>query len=241
MSHLVLLTAAKEDTEQFRVNLQPEYSLLDCPLERYQPVKDDSEIVTAFNQLDTFENIVHGSKRNAIFFMDKVKELDKLEAVRNKLNFALNQPTADYLEQEGVAAVHPHAEGKAIDLLEFMLRIRRIGKTLYPCGDKTKEDLPGFLRELDIPVQELVFFTLEGPHQEDLKEYQKQVMENNIGTVIFHSRRSVNRILAAFPNLNFEDTQVISGDKAVTEKLENEGVSVHSEASGSWNSILEQL
>lgn len=242
MSKSVLLTTATEDTEVFRSSLEEQQiTVLHYPLERYQAVEADETVIETFDQLEEFENIVHGSKRNAQFFVEKSKEYDKLDAARELLNLALNQHTADYLEDEGIPAVHPHSEGKAIDLMEFMLRVRRIGETLYPCGDKTAEDLPGFLRELDVSVQELVLFTLEGPGEENLQKFQKDIAAHEPAVVVFHLRRSVNRTLAAFPNLNYEGAHIISGDKAVTEKLQTEDIETNSQAEGSWESILDRV
>ncbi|NIV15310.1 MAG: hypothetical protein GWN62_29870, partial [Aliifodinibius sp.] len=51
-----------------------------------------------------------------------------------------------------------------------------------------------------------------------------EVTEEQPEVVVFHSRRSVNRTLAAFPNLNYEQKQVITGDKAVSDKLKKEGI-----------------
>lgn len=242
MSRSVLLTAAAEDTELIRSKLEEhELSILHYPLERYEAVEDNAKVLDTLELLDEFENIVHGSKRNARFFVDFVKEYDKVDAARNQLNLAQNQHTADYLEEEGIPAVHPHSDGKAIDLMEFMLRIRHIGETLYPCGDKTAEDLPGFLRELDIPVQELVLFTLEGPKEEELQKYQKEIAAHEPKVIVFHSRRSVNRILAAFPHLNFGQSHIVSGDQAVSDKLGKEEITVDAQAEGSWSSIEEKV
>lgn len=242
MSQSVLLTAAKEDTEVFRSKLeQKPVSILHYPLERYEVVEDNTDILDALENIEDYENIVHGSKRNARFWIEWLKEFDKMEEARNQLNLALNQHTADYLEEQGIPAVHPHSEGKAINLLEFMLRIKRIGKTLYPCGDKTAEDLPALLRELDIEVDELILFTLEGPEEKKLEDYRKDFAAHQPEFMIFHSRRSVNRTLAAFPNANYGDPKIITGDKAVTEKLETEGINADIEAEGSWNSILENI
>ncbi|HEX6982863.1 MAG TPA: uroporphyrinogen-III synthase [Balneolaceae bacterium] len=242
MSRSVLLTAAVEDTEIFRPQLeQQKVTLLHYPLERYRKVDGNGTISDTFEQLDDFENIAYGSKRNARFFVEKMKEFEKLDEVRERLNLALNQETADYLEGEGVPAIHPQANGKAINVMEFMLRTRRIGNTLYPCGDKTKEDLPGFLQELDIPVKELILFTLEGPKEQDLMKFREDLAARNPAIVIFHSRRSVNRTLAAFPVLNCDNVQIISGDQAVTDKLKEKGISVDFQAEGSWESILEKL
>lgn len=242
MSSSVLLTAAEEDTEIFRNRLEEfPVSVLHYPLERYKPVDDDQSVLDTLQLLDQFENIVHGSKRNARFFVNKLKEYNKVNEASERLNLALNQQTADFLEKEGIPAVHPHTEGKAIDLMEFMLRVRRLGETLYPCGEETAEDLPGFLEELDIPVEELVLFTREGPEETELQKYRQDIAAHEPSFVIFHSRRSVNRILAAFPQLNIEDTKVISGSRAVSEKLETEGVETDIQAEGSWDSILEKL
>lgn len=242
MSRSVLLTAAVEDTEVVRSKLEKkEITPLHYPLERYEAVEDDEGILDTLELLDEFENIVHGSKRNAQFFVEKIKEYDKLDEVRNRLNLAIDQHTADYLEAEGIPAVHPHSDGKAIDLMEFMLRIRRIGETLYPCGDKTPEDLPGLLQELDVPVEQFVLFTLEGPGEEDLQQYRKDLAAHDPELIIFHSRRSVNRITAAFPELDLDNPIVLSGDKAVTEKLEIEGIETDIQADGSWSSILKKI
>jgi uroporphyrinogen-III synthase len=240
MSRSVLLTAAPEDTEVFREKLEEKsVSILHYPLERYEALEDNGDILDALENIEEYENIVHGSKRNAQFWIDCLQEFDKMEEARNQLNLALNQHTADYLEDQGIPAVHPHSEGKAINLLEFMLRIKRIGKTLYPCGDKTAEDLPALLRELEIEVNELVLFTLEGPEENKLEEYRKDFAAHQPEFVIFHSRRSVNRMSAAFPNTNFSDSYIISGDQAVTDKLGKEDITVDEQADGSWNSILE--
>ncbi|NGP89265.1 uroporphyrinogen-III synthase [Fodinibius halophilus] len=240
MSRSVVLTAAIEDTEVFRSDLEDmPVSVLHYPLEWYEPVKDNEDVLDTLELLDEFENIVHGSKRNAQYFVDVVEEYDKMDAVRNQLNLTLNQHTADFLEEAGIPAVHPHAEGKAINLLEFMLRIKRIGNTLYPCGDKTSEDMPGLLRELDVPVEELVLFTLEGPEEMKLQEYRTDLAAHDPAFVIFHSRRAVNRIPAAFPNLDFSDAHIITGDQAVTDKLEAEEIEVDTQAEGSWDSVKE--
>ncbi|MDZ7683307.1 MAG: uroporphyrinogen-III synthase [Fodinibius sp.] len=242
MSRSVLLTAAVEDTELFRSKAEEQQiPILHYPLERYEAIEADQQILDDLQLIEEFENIVHGSKRNAIFFVEKIQELDKVDEVRNRLNLALNQHTADYLEEQGIPAVHPHADGEAIDLMEFMLRVRRIGQTLYPCGDKTAEDLPGFLQELDIPVEELVLFTLEGPEEMQLEEYRKDLAAHDPGIVIFHSRRSVNRTLAAFPSINWQDLTAISAAQGVTDKLQKEGIEADIQADGNWDSIQDEI
>lgn len=242
MSQTVLLTAAVEDTEVVRTRLkEQDVTPLYYPLERYEAVEEDEQIFNILQSLNEYENIIHGSKKNARFFVEKIKEYDRLDETRNRLNLAVDQRTADYLEEEGIPAVHPHSDGESIDLMEFMLRIRRIGESLYPCGDKTAEELPGLLQELDVPVEQWVIFTLGGPEEGKLQEYREDLAAHDPEIVIFHSRRAVNRITAAFPDLNYDDMQVLSGDTAVTEKLETEGIEMDIQAEGSWESILEKI
>lgn len=239
---MILVTVAQEDFDRPE-NILKESGLdsLHLPLEHYLPVEDTGNIEQTFSQLDDYENIIHGRKRNAIFFMERVEQLDKLEEVQNTLNLALHQETADYLEEKGIPAVLPGQETRGIKLVEFMLRLQRYGKTLYPCGTHESEDIPGFLQELDIEVTELPLFELEGPGDEKLAEYRRQLAERSPDTVVFHNRRSVNRILAAFPNLDYEAVTVVSADSAITDKLEDKDIEADIVASGSWDSIAERL
>lgn len=122
-----------------------------------------------------------------------------------------------------------------------MLRLRRTGPTLYPCGSHTKEEVPGFLEEPDISVCELELYDLEGPTKEDLEAYQSSVARQQPDVIIFHSRRAVNRIEAAFPGLDFTDSTIISADTGVSNKLEESGISITAEAGGSWQSVIDKL
>lgn len=239
---MILITVAKEDVDRPRRFLENAgFDLLHLPLERYAPLEETEKIERELNQVGEYENIIHGRKRNALFFMEQVERLDKLEEVQNVLNLALHQETADFLEDRGVPAVLPGEETRGIKLVEFMLRLQRYGKTLYPCGTHESEDIPGFLEELDIEVTELPLFELEGPEDEALKAYRKQVAQSSPDTVVFHNRRSVNRILAAFPDLDFEKVTVVSADSAITDKLRENDINVDMVAAGSWDSIADKL
>lgn len=241
MAQNILLTAAEEDSvEVIEVLRETDADLLHLPLEVYAP-NDDADIEKVLNDLDRFNNIVHGSIRNARFFLQQVKQHEKMHAVANCLNFSFDETTFAWLEEQGIAAVHPQNGQKPIDLVELMLRLQRMGKTLYPCGSHQREDFPGFLVELDIEVVELDVFNLEGPGDEALEQYRKQVAEESPGIVIFHSRRSVTRTLAAFPDLDYEERILISADKGITNKLEEKGLSANAEAAGSWSSIVDLI
>lgn len=242
MSTTVLLTAAIEDSDEIKTLLESkDTELLHLPLEHYEPLSEDLFVKKTFEQLSEFENIIYGSLRNAKFFMSEVESRDKVEAVRNCLNLTLDERTAAFLEEAGIPAVCTYAGGKSINLVEFMLRLRRVGPTLYPCGSHKKEEIPGFLEELDIPVKELELFDLEGPTDKDLQRYQKELEEKKPEVVLFHSRRAVNRILAAFPDLDYKTIEIISADKGISKKLTQKNIPVKAEAEGSWESMAEFL
>lgn len=242
MSTTVLLTAATEDAAEILKLLQSKNAEpLHLPLERYEPVKDPTDIEETLNELSEFENIIHSSLRNARYFMQQVDSYGKIEPVRQRLNLTKDEDTATFLEGAGVPAVCTYAGGKSINLVEFMLRLRRMGPTLYPCGSHRKEEIPGFLEELDIPVKELELFDMKGPKDEQLKVYKKELSEKEPEVILFHSRRSVNRTLAAFPELDYKNVKIISADKGISKKLSEKNIPVDDEGEGTWESIAEKI
>ena len=240
MAQTILLTAAKEDSQEI-LSLLDEQSVLHAPLEVYVTRTDDGAISDALGSLQDFENIVHSNIRNAAFFLEQVDRFEKWDAVKNRLNLTFDEATFNYLESRNIPAIHPPNGNKPIDLVELMLRLQRLGSTLYPCGAHQREDFPGFLKELDMEVKELDVFDLEGPGDEALNNYQQQVETTPPQTVIFHSRRSVNRTLAAFNDLDYRKLTVISADKGITNKLEEKEIEVDKEAQGNWESIAELI
>lgn len=240
----ILLTAAKEDLEPTLEKLSGEgLEYLHLPLERYRPLEDRSEIEETVEALERFEQVAYGSLRNARFFLDAVRESGAMEALRGRVNLAVDARTSDWLEEQGIPAIRPQSgeSPRAIDLMELLLRLRRTGPTLYPCGRETPEELPGLLRELEMPVEELVLFENEGPGRERLERYRERLSENPPDAVIFHSRRAVVRTLAAFPGLDLERAAVVSADRGITGKLEEREIAADREASGSWESIAALL
>lgn len=240
MSTRILITAAKEDTEEILDHLSDE-KVYHAPLEVYTPRYEDTTIASTLSELDAIDNIVYSSKRNARFFLEQVKRFEKKEAVQNCLNLTFSPEAFEFLEENQIPAVHPQNGEKPIDLVEMMLRLQRLGPTLYPTGSHQREDFPGFLEELDIPVTELDVFDLEGPDEQSLEAFKRDLSKNHPDVVIFHSRRSVNRTLAAFPDLDYREMKVISADKGITNKLEENDIAVNEEAEGSWESIIELL
>jgi uroporphyrinogen-III synthase len=238
MSQTILLTSATEDSEEILDHLDNP-DVLHTPLEVYSLKTHQPEFSNVLGGLGKFENIVHSNIRNARFFLEQVQRLDEMEALENTLNLTYDKSTFIFLEEQGIAAVHPQNGSKPIDVVELMLRLQRLGKTLYPCGSHKREDFPGLLKELDIPVTELDVFDLEGPSKDDVVDYQQEVAEKQLDSVIFHSRRSVNRTFAAFPELDFENMRLITADKGITNQLEEKGYHADAEAEGSWESVAE--
>lgn len=243
MSMTVLLTAAVEDVKPIADDFEKlsDLDVQHIPLEKYTPLSKTEDRDSVLEKIDTFENIVHGNPRNTKFFVQAIEQRDKIEKVRQALNVTLDENSAEMLENIGIPAVTVQEGKKPIDLVEFLLRLRRLGPTLYPCGTHLSEDTPALLQELDIPVTELELFELQGPDQEELAGYQQQIKSQPPDILVFHSRRSVIRTLTAFPDLNFGKTTIVAADRAVTEKLKDKNITTDIQAEGSWNSVLQKI
>lgn len=243
MSSTILLTAAIEDIKPVTDDFESleEVELLHLPLEKYTPLNHGDIENTVFDNINFFENIVHGTHRNTKFFVQAVEQKQKVEEAKQALNLTLDADLAAMLEDIGIPAVTVEKGKSPIDMVEFMLRLRRLGPTLYPCGTHLSEDIPALLKELDIPVTELKLFELDGPGEEELTVYQKKVKSFQPDIIVFHNRRSVTRTLTAFPNLNLKEQTIITADSAVSEKLKQKNVTSDIEAEGSWESIFKKV
>lgn len=237
----MLLTATSEDSEPIvRLFEKEEISLLHLPLERYVSLEERMGTDRLAEALEEAENIIYGHKRNAEFLIRMAKSRDLLEKIKQRVNLAADSYTATFLEEEGIPAVYPESD-KPIKMVEFMLRLRRTGPTLYPCGRHGKEEIPGLLQELDIPVEEYELYNLEGPAGEELDGFRRKILNAPPDLMIFHSRRSVNRIQAAFPDLDYDKIRLVAGDRGVSDKMEKLVMKPDSIAEGTWRSIFEKV
>lgn len=214
--------------------------LVHTPLESYTYSTEKLASNLLKDNLQNFAFVVYGNLLNATYFEEWVSETKCLEEVRNLVHLTLDQPTSDFLELHGIPAIQPRENAKPIDILEFMLRISREGKTLYPSCANKAEEMPGLLEELEMEVAEFTVCEEVGLTQEELEELRGRVSQTNINAVLFHNRSAVTRTFAAFPDLNFKKMEVYSGSAGVTEHLISKGIEPHYEAEGSWHSI-EQL
>lgn len=232
----ILCTAASEDAANFLETMKKHSAaVLHMPLERYQ-YSEGAETAAVIEKLDDFETILHGSSRNARFFIEWMKKHSLKDRVKEKIHFTIDPRAAGLLEEQAIPAIMPEGN-KAVDLLELMLRLRRIGKSLYPTGAGKTDEIPGLLQELDMEVREMELFTREGPSREQLDNYRTQLNRRDPDVVIFHSRRSVTRTITAFSDLQLEEKKIISADSAVSKKLEEHNVTPDFEAKGTWHSI----
>lgn len=238
----VLLTTAEEDSAAVKKMLEEEGAQIrHYPLERYRGLDNEEEVLESLRDMTEYENVVYGHRRNAVFFLDFVERHNLKEAVKERLNFAVDNETAHFLEANGIPAVKPAEDAKAIKLIEFMLRIRRLGTTLYPCGTEQKEEVPGLLQELEIEVDEIPLFELTGPEDEELEDFRIDVMADEPEVLIMHSRHAVNRVPAAFPELNLDDKVVVSASPGVTRHLQKKEIQVNVEADGNWVDVIDAL
>jgi len=215
--------------------------ILYLPLENYRSAikNEQSEVVTS--QLDTFSFAVYGCLRNAAQFMKWVKEHGLLNTIREIVHFTMDQPTAEFLENHGIPSIMPRENAAPIDILEFMLRISRSGKTLYPTVDGKAEEMPGLLKELQMEVVEFTVCEEKSLDSEILSEYNQKMESHQPDAVLFHNRSSITRTKTAFPDFNLKKATVIAGSAGVTKSLVDSGIEPDYEAEGTWLSIQNVL
>lgn len=236
----VLFTANEDVAASFLNAIQESKSweLLHLSLENYSYAINMEEEEIISKQMNSFSYIIHGNLRNARFFIQWATEMSTLNEVRNVVHLVPNQTTVNFLSDYDIPAIMPREDARAIDIIEFMLRITREGTVLYPTTDEKNEEVPSLLKELEMPVVEFQVCTEDSLDSQILKDYRQKAYSADLNTVIFHSRSSVTRIKAAFPDLDFNSLECISSGQAVTQKLLESNISPALEARGSWRSLL---
>ncbi|NBC26335.1 MAG: hypothetical protein GVY08_05710 [Bacteroidetes bacterium] len=234
----ILITAEENSCGNLKQILQsnPE-SVLHLPLEQYESYiqREESDALKAL--LHSFTFIVHGSLRNASFFMDWADEHGQFSTVQNQVHLVMDTPTAQYLEKREIPAIMPRDNARPIDIMEFMLRISKDGKTLYPRPEGKAEEMPGLLQELQLPMAEFTVCREKNLAPDQLKAYRKRLEKESPNGILLHNRASLTRTKAAFPDLNLRKVAILSGSPGVTNALTEMGVEPAVEAGGSWPSI----
>lgn len=243
LSKTALFTANEDVAASFlkAIDESKSWQLIHLPLENYSYSVNKEEEELALEKLDSFSFIIHGNLRNAHYFIQWVQESATLEQVQNIVHLVMNQTMVDFLAEYEIPAVMPREEARPIDIIEFMLRISREGTVLYPTTNQRGEEIPGLLQELEMPVVEFQVCQEETLESESLQNFREQVSDTSFDSVIFHSRSSVTRIKAAFPEMDFSAVECISSGQAVTQKLQESGIKPDIEARGSWRSLLRTL
>lgn len=238
-----LLLTASPDLCAPMLNEKPDRSadFLHLPLEQYEPFVDTEEAKIIKEKAGEFSFVIYGNLRNARYLVEWMKEDKLLKSFQQAVHLVLDQPTADFLERNSIPAIKPREQGKPIDILEFMLRISRDGKTLYPTAENKTEEMPGLLQELEMEVAEFRVCREKTIEPSTLKEYQSKVDAENLEAILFHNRSSITRTRAAFPDLNIHEKKVISGSAGVTKALIDIGIEPDAEAEGTWYSIQKMI
>ena len=221
----VVITTAIEDAHAFEeALLYLSHEVIQAPLKYYEIIDEDELITETFEGFSAYKNVIHGSKRNTEFFWMQVEKFNKVEELKTKLNFVIDPLTQDFLEKKGVPAVLPHAKAKPIDVLEFMIRFKRMGTTLYPAGDNTREEMPGLLEELGVAYNDLTVFRERGLTEDEVSNTLIDLQSKDWDGILFHSRSSVNRFFALAPEYDFTSKKVFALNQTVDDRLKEFGM-----------------
>jgi uroporphyrinogen-III synthase len=221
-----LITQEKKDCKELVIKLEERGAkILLCPLEKYVPLSD-SDIKDTLEHIEHYDNIIYGNLRNATFFFEHIYDEQILEKILNRINFALDQPTADFLEDRGIPAITSAPYTKPIELIELMLRLGQTGSCLYPCGRHFKEELPGLLFELGIDFNELETYDRLGPSEQELERYRAMLQNDQPDIVVFHNIDSVRRTKIAFPDLNWDNIKTVALSAAIADKMRENRLNV---------------
>lgn len=209
------------------------------PLEDYKASTEALASNMLKKNVDNFAFVIYGNLRNALYFEEWMSKHELLADFQNLVHFSLDRPTSDFLESKGIPVIQPRQHAKPIDILEFMLRISREGKTLYPSCSNKAEEMPGLLQELEMDVAEFTVCEEVGLDPDNVESLRDKLSLEEVSAVLFHNRSAVTRTFAAFPDLNVKKLTVYSGSAGVTQHLIGKGIEPHHEAEGSWPSIEE--
>lgn len=213
-------------------------SILHLPLELYQAKTEKMASGILKRNVGNFSFVIYGNLRNAIYFHKWMEEQHVLDDFLNAVHFSMDKPTSEFLEESGIPSIQPRENARPIDILEFMLRISREGKSLYPACSNRAEEMPGLLQELEMEVAEFTVCEEAGLTPGLVQKYRKEITEDVPGSVLIHNRSSFTRMQAAFPDLDLHQVKVISGSAGVTNLLIDKGIEPEFEADGSWPSIV---
>lgn len=241
MSRAYTLLAANEADCQLFLNRTKRLNdrLLHLPLEKYEYYVEDEISARVREKFDDFVFVAHGNIRNARNFLRWAEKSELLEACKNRIHLVSDPATSALLEEYSLPAIMPREFAKGIDIIEFMLRISTEGAVLYPTSDSHTEEIPGLLKELEMPVMEFTVCRERTLTEDELKNHREKLTSSGVETVLFHNRSSVKRTKLAFPDLDLHQTKNIAADNGIAEQMEKQKIPVHEVANGTWRSLAD--
>lgn len=199
-------------------------NILHLPLQQYQSISSSENISQALDHLPEYRNIVFNDLFATRYFMELISPTDLLQKVENGVYFARTMEVFELLNSRGIPAIQPQKNEQAIDVVECMLQFKRLGPTLYPCQKNSSDEIPGFLEELGIPVNELAVYKTERLSQDDIGSYSQAIDQEPPQAVLFHSVRSVNTLPSVFSMLSMNNIKKIALNNRIAQKMEQQNI-----------------
>lgn len=216
---------------------------LHLPLELNVPYREQEAIDFLFRDIASFSNIMYDSVIHAEAFVQVLneQEYEVKKAVKQLLHLVKDQDTASFLEQNGLAPIQASTNGKAIEVMELLIRLKRLQATIYPSVHGYYEEFPALMHELGAACTEIPLIEFTGPTPERLTDYRNSVATNKPSVVFFHAPNAVIRTQAAFPELDLNSTLNIAYDDTTAKKMKQQGLSIYAMGKRSWHSNDYQL
>jgi len=199
-------------------------NILHLPLQQYQSISSSENISQALDHLPEYRNIVFSDLFATRYFLELISPTDLLQKMQNCVYFARNKKVYNLLNSRGIPAIRPQKNEKAIDVVEYMLQFKRFGATLYPCRKNSSDEIPGFLEELGIPVNELAVYKTKRLSPEVIASYTQAIEEDPPDAVLFHSIRSVNTLPSVFSMISMSDVKKIALNTHIAQKMEQQNI-----------------
>ena len=212
-----LISQLREEEDELADATSPH--LLHLPLHRYQPISSSGAIDQALDHISEYRNIVFNNQLAANYFLRIISPSTLLKRVQNCVYFARSADAGSYLELKGIPAIQPQTGEKAIDIVQSMLQFKRLGATLYPCKKNSSDEIPGFLEELGIPVNELSVYKTQRLTSSDIASYESTIKEHPPDAILFHSNRSVNTLPTIFPMISMSEVKKIALNERIAQKM----------------------
>jgi len=199
-------------------------NILHLPLLRYESISTTNAISQALDHLSEYRNIVFNDLFAARFFMELIPPTELVQKMGNGVYFARNNEVFELLNSQGIPAIRPQKNEKAIDIVECMLQFKRLGPTLYPCRENSSDEIPGFLEELGIPVNELAVYKTKRLSRGDIDTYSEAIDKEPPQAVLFHSVRSVNTLPSVFSMISMNNVKKIALNGRIAQKMDQQNI-----------------